>query len=49
MGFTDTPERQDRIGLTQMRERAEAAGGWFRIESARGSGTVVEFWIPVTT
>ena len=34
------------IGLTSMRERASLAGGWFRIESAGGSGTVAEAWIP---
>jgi hypothetical protein len=31
-----------------MRERAEVAGGWLRIESAPGAGTHVEFWIPAT-
>jgi signal transduction histidine kinase len=34
------------LGLPDMRERAELAGGWLRISSAPGSGTVVEFWIP---
>jgi len=34
------------IGLTSMRERASLAAGWFRIESAGGSGTVAEAWIP---
>jgi signal transduction histidine kinase len=34
------------IGLTSMRERASLAGGWFRIESAGGSGTIAEAWIP---
>jgi signal transduction histidine kinase len=34
------------LGLTSMRERAELAGGWFRIESERGHGTTVEFWVP---
>lgn len=34
------------IGLQAMRERAEMAKGWFRIDSALGTGTVVEFWIP---
>jgi hypothetical protein len=29
-----------------MRERAEFAGGWFRFESARASGTTVTVWIP---
>ena len=34
------------LGLPAMRERADLAGGWFRIESAPGEGTVVEAWIP---
>ncbi len=34
------------IGLTSMRERASLAGGWFRIQSAGGSGTIAEAWIP---
>ena len=34
------------IGLTSMRERASLAGGWFRIESTSGSGTIAEAWIP---
>jgi signal transduction histidine kinase len=35
------------FGLASMRERAEAAGGWWRIESALDAGTTVEFWVPV--
>jgi signal transduction histidine kinase len=34
------------LGLTLMRERAEFAGGWFRIESARAWGTTVSVWVP---
>jgi signal transduction histidine kinase len=34
------------IGLTSMRERASLAGGWFRIVSTAGSGTMAEAWIP---
>ncbi|MBI2237725.1 MAG: PAS domain-containing protein, partial [Actinobacteria bacterium] len=34
------------LGLTSMRERAEMAGGWWRVESTPGVGTIVEFWIP---
>lgn len=34
------------VGLSSMRERAELAGGWWRIESAPGEGTTVEFWVP---
>lgn len=34
------------VGLASMQERARLAGGWCRVESARGAGTRVEFWIP---
>lgn len=34
------------LGLISMRERAEMAGGWFRITSSEGNGSVVEYWIP---
>jgi signal transduction histidine kinase len=34
------------FGISGMRERAEAAGGWCRVESAPGEGTAVEFWVP---
>jgi PAS domain S-box-containing protein len=34
------------IGLLLMRERAEAAGGRFRVDSTIGEGTTIEFWIP---
>jgi signal transduction histidine kinase len=34
------------VGLSSMRERAEALGGWWRLESEPGRGTRVEFWIP---
>jgi signal transduction histidine kinase len=34
------------LGLTLMRERAEFAGGWFRLESARAWGTTVTAWVP---
>jgi signal transduction histidine kinase len=34
------------FGLAGMRERAESAGGWWRIESQPGEGTTVEFWLP---
>lgn len=33
-------------GLTTMRDRAEIAGGWWRLERATGQGTTVRFWIP---
>jgi PAS domain S-box-containing protein len=34
------------LGLTSMGERANLAGGWMRVNSRLGAGTVVEFWIP---
>jgi signal transduction histidine kinase len=34
------------LGLVLMRERAEFAGGWFHLESARTSGTTVTVWVP---
>jgi PAS domain S-box-containing protein len=35
------------LGLTTTIERAEAAGGWVRVQSAPGRGTTVECWLPV--
>jgi signal transduction histidine kinase len=35
------------LGLLALRERALMAGGRYRIESRPGSGTRVEFWIPL--
>jgi signal transduction histidine kinase len=32
--------------LRTMRERAEASGGWYRVDSSPGNGTTTEFWIP---
>lgn len=39
----------EHIGLASMRERAEAAQGWFRISSKPGEGASVDFWIPLTS
>lgn len=36
------------IGLMALRERAQLAGGWCRISSEPGTGTTVEFWVPMT-
>jgi signal transduction histidine kinase len=38
--------RRGHLGFRAMRERAELAGGWWRVDSAPGEGTVVEFWVP---
>jgi PAS domain S-box-containing protein len=35
------------LGLVAMRERSELAGGWLRIDGGAGTGTSIEFWIPV--
>jgi glucose-6-phosphate-specific signal transduction histidine kinase len=34
------------LGLTAMRERAQIAGGWWKLESRLGSGTSISFWLP---
>ncbi|GAC1340464.1 MAG: hypothetical protein NVSMB29_09370 [Candidatus Dormibacteria bacterium] len=34
------------MGLVSMRERAASAGGWWRLTSSPGNGTVVETWLP---
>jgi len=36
----------EHIGLVSMEERAEAGGGWCRVESMPGSGTTVDCWLP---
>jgi signal transduction histidine kinase len=36
------------IGLVAMRERAQLAGGWCRVESEPGAGTKIEFWVPLS-
>jgi len=35
------------LGLSSMRERAEMAGGWCRVDSVPGRGTTVVFWLPI--
>ena len=42
----DVEDRPGHLGLALIRERAELAGGWCRIESSPGSGATVEFWVP---
>jgi len=42
----EVEDRPGHAGLTLIRERAEIAGGWSRIESTPESGTTVEFWVP---
>lgn len=48
-GFDPTalePARPGHLGLASMRERAEMAGGWCRVDSSPGSGARVECWLP---
>jgi PAS domain S-box-containing protein len=40
--------RPGHLGLIAMRERAELAGGWLRIDSD-GAGTTVQYWLPGST
>jgi PAS domain S-box-containing protein len=50
-GFATTGREhspEGHLGVTSMRERAEMAGGWLRIDSAPGQGTLVEFWLPAS-
>jgi len=48
VGFdpTQTEQRAGHLGLVSMRERAEARGGRFSIQSAESRGTTVEVWVP---
>jgi signal transduction histidine kinase len=45
-GFDPTHTRVGGFGLVSMRERAEALGGRFRLESEAGSGTQIEVRLP---
>ncbi len=36
----------EHFGMNEMRERAETAGGWWKIRGQPGIGTTVEFWVP---
>jgi signal transduction histidine kinase len=48
-GFdVDRGSPEGHFGLTMMRERAQVAGGTFRIESASGSGTIVTAEFPTS-
>lgn len=48
VGFSPTEVRAvpGHLGLFAMQERAELAGGWWRVDSAPGEGTTVVFWLP---
>lgn len=49
IGFQPGPRVADpgHLGLSVMHERAELAGGWVRISSAPGAGTLVHVWVPL--
>lgn len=38
--------RHGHLGLRSMRQRAELAGGWLRLDSVPGQGTTVRVWVP---
>lgn len=48
MGFSADSAKTEvgHVGLDSMRERAELAGGWWKIDSDIGAGTTVEFFLP---
>jgi signal transduction histidine kinase len=50
IGISGTDDQQasqpGHLGLVLMRERVAFAGGWLRLLSPPGGGTVVSFWIP---
>jgi PAS domain S-box-containing protein len=48
-GFDPATERPvpGHLGMSAMPERAELAGGWCRVDSAPGEGTIVECWLPI--
>src|SRR2546430_1357308 len=43
---TESIHMPGHLGLLAMKERAQLAGGWFRIESEPGAGARVKFWVP---
>jgi PAS domain S-box-containing protein len=46
LGLPDLDPNAGHFGLIEMRERAEASGGWCTVTAQEGGGTVVEFWLP---
>ncbi|MGH2685812.1 MAG: PAS domain-containing sensor histidine kinase [Actinomycetota bacterium] len=49
VGFSPTdPPEPGHLGLVAMRERAEMARGWWRLESEPGAGTTVRVWFPLS-
>ena len=49
-GFSPQEARKvGHVGLDSMRERAELAGGWWKVDSTAGAGSTVEFFLPTPT
>lgn len=46
VGMPATDTKPGHLGVILMRERAEFSGGWFRLDTAAGSGTTVSVWVP---
>jgi signal transduction histidine kinase len=46
VGFDPDTVPTGHLGLASIRERAELAGGWSRIESEASGGTIVSCWLP---
>jgi signal transduction histidine kinase len=46
VGIGDLDPNAGHYGLIEMRERAEASGGWCTVTARDGGGTEVEFWLP---
>jgi two-component system, NarL family, sensor histidine kinase UhpB len=40
------PDATDHLGMSSMRERAEALGGSFHVDGRPGTGTKIELWLP---
>lgn len=47
VGFAEASGTQrGHLGLASIRERAETAGGWSRVETTPGDGTSLQSWVP---
>jgi PAS domain S-box-containing protein len=42
----DPAHPSENFGLADMRERAQAVGGWWELHAEPGRGTTVRFWLP---
>jgi signal transduction histidine kinase len=49
LGFSTTDAsapQAGHLGFRTMRERAQGAGGWLRMESKIGAGSTISLWVP---